>query len=682
MTPHSFGRTAARLAAAAAAGAVVLFSQGFATCFPAPKLAILASLAPLAAVALVAAGRAGVPWRGPLCAPLVAVGLAALLDFARSPAPEAGALLLAPIAGAIGLAWITAALAGDPRIHGRMLASICAMHLACAAYGILQITGRDPWTWTLDYGRGRIFATLGNPNFLAGQFALLLPVFAALGITARTLPLRWLARAAFTAGLLAFTAAQTRGAWLGLAAGLAVAGGGWLFLHGRSITLERWRWLPIAAGLVLLPYALPALNPTEVSLPRQLGSSFEVDQQSARQRFFWWTAAGYLIRASPVTGHGLGGFVREFPARQRRAAPRYADLPPAFCNHPHQDYLFVAAEHGILGLGLLLWLGAVWLRLDWNGMRRGNLQSAGSLAGVVALAIHALFNMPSLIEATLATAGLLLGLDSGAAPGRRTAPAPPEPFPDADEAPDEGSPAPASRFPVLVLAIGLPLALALAVRPATLLMAQAYLNGGRILIDQQVYGPGAFLVRQSLRISQAPWRARFLLGSALYAQGYWKEARDAFRADEAENPWGADAILHAAKTLRQEGRHAAADAEARRALAVVPNYAEAALTLATVAYANAEDALKAGKTADQKHHLHRARVWTNYALGFFPRHPEAWRLAGFIAVRDGRWLDARDAWRNSLRARPTDDRLRRSLEWLEADLPRLLKGGKIRVAPG
>jgi tetratricopeptide (TPR) repeat protein len=169
-----------------------------------------------------------------------------------------------------------------------------------------------------------------------------------------------------------------------------------------------------------------------------------------------------------------------------------------------------------------------------------------------------------------------------------------------------------------------------------------------------------------------------MLGGALYAQRYWQEARAAFRADEAENPWGADAILHAAKTLQQEGRHGAADAEARRALTVVPNYAEASLTLARVAYARSEDAREAKRTGEQKEHLRRARTWTHYTLGFAPRHPEAWKLAGYVAIREHRWRDAVDAWRRSLANRTHDDRLRDSLAALEADLPRLLQGGRIR----
>lgn len=655
---------AVTLLAAAIAGAVVVFSQAFATCFPAPKVAALAALLPLAAGAVWLGGRSGIPRRSPLAPPLAAVLAVLLAGWGRSSSPDAGGLLFAPVAAAVVAAWLAAALAPVPGATARLLAVLCAAHLVSSAYGLLQIAGRDPWTWTLDYGPGRIFATLGNPNFLAGQFALVLPVFAALGSATPGRLLRWLARAAFAAGLAVFTAAQTRSAWLGLLAGGGGAAGGWWLLHRHAAPRPelRLRWLAVTVALVLLPFSLPALNPAGLALPRQLESSFELHQQSARQRFFWWTAAGYLVRAAPVAGHGLGGFIREFPARQRLAAPRYCDLPAAFCNHPHQDYLYVASEHGLIGLGLLLWLGATWLRLAWRGLRSGDARAAGTLAGAIALAVHALFNMPSLIEATLVTAGLLAGLDAG-----RTLPA------------DAGPTAPAVRRRWLLVLV--PVALGLALQPAMLLTAQAYLNGARILIDQRAYGPGAFLARQTLRITRAPWRTHFLLGSALYAQHYWQEARLAFRDDELENPWGADAILHAAKTLRQEGRHAAADAESRRALAVVPNYAEAALNLATVGYAQSEDARKAGRKNDQAAGLRKAGIWTRYALGFFPKHPEAWKLAGFIAIREARWLDARDAWRTSLAARPTDDALRQTLEGLEADLPRLLKGGRLREGP-
>jgi len=228
---------------------------------------------------------------------------------------------------------------------------------------------------------------------------------------------------------------------------------------------------------------------------------------------------------------------------------------------------------------------------------------------------------------------------------------------------------------LFVVAIGLAATLGLSWRPAVLLTAQAYHNGARILHEKKQEATAAFLARRTLRITNAPWRAHFLLGSIMYANRYWEEARAAFADDEAENPWGADSILHQGKALREMGRWDEADAQCRRALRLVPNYAEAATTIATLAYARARADHDAGRTAAMRVRLRHARVWLTYALGFFPRHAEALKLLGFVEVMDRRWPAARGAWTRSLAARPTDDDLRRKLQMLEADLPRLLRGG-------
>ncbi|MEK7767600.1 MAG: tetratricopeptide repeat protein, partial [bacterium] len=404
-------------------------------------------------------------------------------------------------------------------------------------------------------------------------------------------------------------------------------------------------------------FSIPALSPTGLSLPAQWASSGNLEQQSARQRFFWWRAAAVLLRAHPVAGAGLGNFVREFPPAARRVFAPWADLPPAFADHPHDDFLFILCEHGVIGLGLLGWVAAAWLAACARGARRGGLLPLGALAGATGLAVPAVWHMPSLLLPTLVTAAGLFGIVASpriAAPGDARRPSAP------------------------VLAAGLALVLALAWRPAVLLVAQSYFNGARILHEDRQEGPAAFLARQSLRLTRAPWRTFFLLGSIHYAQGYYTEAFDAFRADERENPWGADALLHQGKALRQLGRYDEADALGRRALALVPNYPEAAVTLASLAYFRATEARKAGHRAEMGRHLIRARVWLTYALRYFPRNAEAGKLLGFVAILEERWDDARAAWARSVAANPKDDALRAKLEDLDRHLAALKRGWRPR----
>lgn len=642
------------------------------------------------AAAAAVAGRLPRPARVPFLAPLLAGAAWAGIGLFRSESADAFALVFLPVAGTAAAAVIAAGLGVLPRERARILLAFVLAHLGCSLYGVVQYLGWDPWTWTLDYGRGRVFSTTGNPNFLGGQIALALPVLAALGI-GRGRSLAWLARVTCALALMALVYAQTRSAWIGLAAGL-VAAGSLAAVQRRSfpVRLRPVLWLAALAGAAAVVYSLPVpgINHTGISLPRQFASVTDLEQQSARQRFFWWRAAFGLFRDSPLAGHGTGDFAREFPPRARRAAPPYYDLYPAFCDHPHNDFLFVASEHGLIGAGLLLWLGAAWIRVLARRMAHDDPLPAGVLAGAVATGVHAVWNMPLEIHSTVFSAGILLGL-TGACPG---------------PAPSAARPLPGRDSPWRLVLLGVA-AIAVAWRPAALLVPQVYLNGARIMKEKGHYGPAAYLARKTMKMTSAPWRASFLLGGIMYGQRMYAEALEFFARDEAENPWGADAILHQAKVRREQGNSLLTDAgmqrrtgqperagrseaaadrffdeadrTCRRALRLVPNYPEAAVTIATLAYFRAKAARDAGRPRRMHDHLRHARIWLTYALRFFPRHAEGLKLLGFVEVMAGDWVRARDAWSLYVEARPDDHQMRQRLEALRDELPRLVReGGK------
>lgn len=66
-----------------------------------------------------------------------------------------------------------------------------------------------------------------------------------------------------------------------------------------------------------------------------------------RLEYFYHTAE--IIQDHPLMGVGTGGFVQAYRARVEQAG---LDVPP----HPHNQYLFIMAQVGIVGLCLLLWL--------------------------------------------------------------------------------------------------------------------------------------------------------------------------------------------------------------------------------------------------------------------------------------------------------------------------------------
>jgi O-antigen ligase len=107
-----------------------------------------------------------------------------------------------------------------------------------------------------------------------------------------------------------------------------------------------------------------------------------------RLEYFYHTAE--IIQDHPLIGVGTGGFVHAYRARTEQAG---LDVPP----HPHNQYLFILAQVGIVGLGLLIWLFVQ----QWRSTSLADDATHGLLAKglVVTIAVGSFFN-PFLVDHT------------------------------------------------------------------------------------------------------------------------------------------------------------------------------------------------------------------------------------------------------------------------------------------
>jgi len=97
-----------------------------------------------------------------------------------------------------------------------------------------------------------------------------------------------------------------------------------------------------------------------------------------------------IIQEHPLMGVGTGGFMQAYRARTEQAR---LDVPP----HPHNQYLFIMAQVGIVGLGVLLWLFVQqWRSASLAGDKTYELLAKGL---VVTIAISCLFQ-PGLVDHT------------------------------------------------------------------------------------------------------------------------------------------------------------------------------------------------------------------------------------------------------------------------------------------
>ena len=383
----------------------------------------LAALAPTPAVGYVFATR-------PAAAALIALlGLsAAVCAFRlwREPAPPP------PASRALLIAWIGSALAAsllglDPLSGLQVVAMMLlagAFHLGLVRYGsvagslrvvlgaylwvgliavvasLAMLVARTPAElFALNHGRAAgVFVT-------ANQFAafLILFLFVALGMALST---RAGLRAPAAAG--AVLALVALGTTLSLAGALGAAAGA-VFLSFASGARRLGTGLALAFAVAAVAVALRPVAGHE--------------RANTFDRLRTWSAGARVAELFPLTGAGPMAYWRVYPA----VRPANGDLPGTFgALHPHDAYLSLAGETGLLGLGALVygwWRIATELRAALlRRAPRERLLALGVCAGLCATLVQGVFDTIGIVEMCFVwipfTALALAAAETGAPSGR------------------------------------------------------------------------------------------------------------------------------------------------------------------------------------------------------------------------------------------------------------------------
>lgn len=168
------------------------------------------------------------------------------------------------------------------------------------------------------------------------------------------------------------------GATVGLAAGIATAGGAWAFRErpGRQAIL-------LIVGFVLLQGTLTGLGLRASSLYAPLAERRD-KAWSFAVRFAFWEGAARIFADHPLAGVGPGQYRRHYNMIKEVNVP----LEPS---HPHNWILCTAAEYGSLGvLGTLVALGATgWVILRSPTRREDETERARPIERAMVPAILA-----------------------------------------------------------------------------------------------------------------------------------------------------------------------------------------------------------------------------------------------------------------------------------------------------
>lgn len=253
----------------------------------------------------------------------------------------------------------------------------------------------------------RAFGTFEQPNPYAGYLGLVIPIALGVitGLKVHASALTWKGLlGASSLGLVAFVAlaatlaalgmSWSRGAWIGVGAGLVA-----------TVVVQSRRALVLSIiGAVVLAFViwLSSIN----IIPNAIAARFsgveeyfgvfdvrgvQVDDANFAlvERMAHWQAAFDMFQTHPAIGVGFGNYQVVYPDY---ALPRWSDP----LGHAHNYYLNVAAEAGALGLiaFVVLWIAVIvqgWRAVrishgSWRGI------AAGILGVIVAVAIFNAFD--------------------------------------------------------------------------------------------------------------------------------------------------------------------------------------------------------------------------------------------------------------------------------------------------
>jgi O-antigen ligase/Flp pilus assembly protein TadD len=284
----------------------------------------------------------------------------------------------------------------------KILTAIFVPAVIIAAYGILQASGHDFISWQTNFN-GRAASTLGNPDFLAGHMALIIPLSYMLIFLLRGWKMFLMICIALILTAMLFIA-QTRGALIAYFISMIVMFAA-LAIHNSVNDRKRVKILAAAFAVILVAGSIYFF--TNKSGAERMKNIANFNGESISLRLHLWQSAIYMIKDNILFGSGAGNFHTKYPfyLSKYQSASLFKKIDFIGSVHVHNDFLQFPAEYGLIGGLLFYMIPGMFFYYGFKGLNnsRGNkYMASGIVAGGSAMIIHAMFNFPFNITPTAA----------------------------------------------------------------------------------------------------------------------------------------------------------------------------------------------------------------------------------------------------------------------------------------
>jgi O-antigen ligase len=185
----------------------------------------------------------------------------------------------------------------------------------------------------------RFSGTIGHPNGFGAYLLFLVPLSISLSLSQIRPIHKFLCHAVSAVGIIALIYSFSRAAWVGFLVSIFV-----LAYVGQRTTGKN-RILNMVAMLLILFLVVGSFYGMVAA--RVSGG----DRGSAQSRFAKWQGASAVVAAHPILGVG----VNNFGLVVNRYFPYFEPTEDSVEKDPHNGYLRIAAEIGVVGLFFFMW---------------------------------------------------------------------------------------------------------------------------------------------------------------------------------------------------------------------------------------------------------------------------------------------------------------------------------------
>jgi len=253
------------------------------------------------------------------------------------------------------------------------------------------------------HGWARLTVSFASANDFAAWLIIVIPIFSGILLTPSTQlfprKIKWGLLMVTILLLLCLLFTYSRGAWFGILFATVLAIG---YGITRVSVRQKMKTLLLVLGLIGVVAILPQSVKGKISEVEYLDSRsretimerLTLIQDSASIRGQLWHEAFSIVEDFPLLGTGLNTY--------SRVAPAYKVFDGGG-GYPHNSFLQMTAETGLLGLGAFLWILVEFFKWGCRLLKRQTRTLvAGMLAGILAFLIQSfvdtnLYSLPLIV---------------------------------------------------------------------------------------------------------------------------------------------------------------------------------------------------------------------------------------------------------------------------------------------